>query len=707
MSAGDLKAEAVVELETSSLETATKKVEKEFKKIGDSATKSGQKSDKAMGKTGQAASKAATKVKEVGTAGTAAGDKVQQGANKGATALDKMGTSADGAATGMETLSTSMIGIAQGATGISDAIFGLSASFVGLEKTGFGIKGMEIAIRRMEEDLVVAYKTGAATTRELERSVEDLELAYEGLSLEEKQVDADTLALNGQIVTLTINIAATVVQTIIAISVLKTMRLVTAQNALATTGDSAAKVVNTGVTTTMTGAILASAGAVKAFTLSMILSPLAPFAVAAIGVGLAFIALNDNIGGVRDSVENLTGSERGSFPTLGFSITGLGENMNTAEESLLAYGEEAENFTGIIGSSTDSINGFIDALNPGATTALDDFGTSLGNVTDKLIPFANGIFDAAGNLVNLNDRQSNTNKVFDQWSKHLLTANDGLKEQNKLLDENTKKKQQIQKLANSIRDSEGTFLEDNLESLFGKTGIFSRSGQNILGFHDQVFTFGNEELGFRDFRSRITSPSSVSPLGGGETDSAFASGGPTSAAGIAALGSNATRAGQGNQKGVNDGGGSPNRHDNFQALKALDARFGGDRSNALSLEEQTGISLQLTFTQNVQRGRSGPRHFDFVGLDTRIAEANLRISLAAQINAINPVLGVTARQSSQELQSILNQQNANVQSISNTLSLSTENVIGFNQTSQGQTDLANMIAFQTRTQQEMLVATTV
>lgn len=389
MSAENLKGKIEIEFDESDIVSAAKNttgainsmgkaVEKDIDKIGKSATDTtsdlsdmgdkGKKSlknlkdgsdnaSKSLTKTGTSASKAATKIKETGTAGKKAGDDVASGAEKGARAMDKMSTSADGAENSMETLSTSMIGIAQTATGVSDAIFGLSASLVGLEKTQFGIKGMEIAIDRMERGLIVAYNEGILSTQELNDLTVDLGLAYFGLSLEEKQAAADSLALNGQMVTLAINTGAAVFQSVILIKTLTAMRGVKAAVTATTITESAATVTNTAVNTGNTGGIIAKTGATiastvatvasaiatRAMTTAMLLSPLAPFAIAAIAAGAAFIALNDNIGGVRDSIEDLTNSEQGSIPTLGFSITGLGENIVDLNDEVVILNDSFEN----------------------------------------------------------------------------------------------------------------------------------------------------------------------------------------------------------------------------------------------------------------------------------------------------------------------------------------------------------------------------
>jgi len=415
------------------------KVQKEFEGVGKSAKSGGDKASKALDTTGEKAKKAAGKLKETGTAGKKAGDDVAAGANKGGRAMDQMATSANNADNSMETLSTSMIGLAQTATGVSDAIFGLSASLVGLEKTKFGIKGMEIAIRIMEEDLITAIESGTLSILEQERAAEQLTLAHEGLSLEVKQAAADELALNGQLITLAINTGAAIVQSVIMIKTLTTMigvrAAVTAStstntvatgvntgsttiNTATTTGNTTGIIAKTGATIASTVATVASTIATRAMTTAMLLSPLAPFAIAAIAAGAAFIALNDNIGGVRDSIEDLTGAERGSIPTLGFSITGLGEEISNTNESMnefeqithdslagtklltVSVGELADEFTiftstlqtfesQIAGAGVMALNEDMDSLISSVKTAadnMDEFPERVNLAMDAIAP---------------------------------------------------------------------------------------------------------------------------------------------------------------------------------------------------------------------------------------------------------------------------------------------------------------------------------
>lgn len=483
-----------IESDLDDISTSADKVQKEFEGVGKSAKSGGDKASKALDKTGEKAKKAAGKLKETGTAGKKAGDDVAAGADKGGRAMDNMATSANNADNSMETLSTSMIGLAQTATGVSDAIFGLAASLVGLEKTQFGIKGMEIAARRMEEDLVVAFQEGILTTRELNRLTEDLGLAYEGLSLEAKQAAADELALNGQLVTIAINTGAAIVQSAIMISTLITMRGVRAAVTTSTIADSAATTTNTAVTagnitgriastaatTAHTVATVASTIATRAMTTAMLLSPLAPFAIAAIAAGAAFIALNDNIGGTRDRIEDLTGQKRGSIPTLGLSISGLGDTFEDTSEKAEDFMGQAQaiadsatsegGFNPVIEDAAENIQLFNTVLNPEGTFALSTFGDSLNDVTEQLIPFANGIFDASGNLIDLSKHMSNNNVVLDAWGKAILDSSDklatetnqlksntdALKENSKAAEENAKKNDELILSINQFFSANGT-----------------------------------------------------------------------------------------------------------------------------------------------------------------------------------------------------------------------------------------------------------
>jgi len=483
-----------IESDFDEINNSADKVQKEFEGVGKSAKSGGDKAGKALDQTGEKAKKAAGKLKETGTAGKKAGDDIAAGADKGKRSMDQLSTSADSAENNMETLSTSMIGLAQTATGVSDAIFGLSASLVGLKKTQFGIKGMEIAARRMEEDLVVAFQEGILTTKELNRLTEDLGLAYEGLSLEEEQAAADSLALNGQLVTLAINTGAAIFQSVIMIKTLTTMRGVRAAVTATTVTDSGATAINTGVTagnitgriaqtaatTAHTVATIASTIATRAMTTAMLLSPLAPFAIAAIAAGAAFIALNDNIGGTRDRIEELTGQEKGSIPTLGFSITGLGdtfvdtgdkaEDFMQQAQDVADSASEAGGLIPVIDIATERITVFNSVLSPDSVNALSEFNASLETTTELLIPFVNSVFDSSGNLIDFTKHIGNNNAVLDAWGRaildssgkietetNLLTANtSALQKNSEAIDENAKKNDELTLSLNQFFSANGT-----------------------------------------------------------------------------------------------------------------------------------------------------------------------------------------------------------------------------------------------------------
>ncbi len=332
------------------IDSSADKVKKGFEDVGKSAKSSGAKADKALDQTGEKAKKTAAKLKDTGAAGKKAGDDVAAGANKGARAMDNMSTSADGADNSMGDLSTSMIGLAQTATGVSDAIFGLSASLVGLEKTKFGIIGMEIAIERMKEDYITAFQEGVLTTREFERAAQDLSLAEGTLGLEFKQVAADEEALNGQMVTLVINTGAAIIQTIIAGKAMLALIAIRKANTLSTKTGSSTTIVNTGVTGISTGAkalntkatlgqtlsnwglvasLRAAAIAMRAFMLS---NPIT--AAALIASTAAVIAYETNLGGMRDGIEDLTGLERGSLPTLSSALGEVENNLDDVNDGM-------------------------------------------------------------------------------------------------------------------------------------------------------------------------------------------------------------------------------------------------------------------------------------------------------------------------------------------------------------------------------------
>lgn len=340
---------------------------------------------------------------------------------------------------------------------------------------------------------------------------------------------------------------------------------------------------------------IGTATGVKAFTFSLTglrlgiratMAALGPIGLAMIGIGIAFEIWSNNVGGVQEKLADLWNFIKTLIPGLQILETIVQSIFPETEQAVTELSEELE--TAQFGALA-----FADSV-----TEIDK---SL-----ELVPMS---LDAATNSI-----------------KTFATE---IKATNKELDDFKKKRESFSILKASVDLSPEEFEK----ALFGKTGTFSKTGVQTLGFFGPTFTMGG-----RTFRSRVTSTP------GTTASTSSAPGGTRSA----------------RQQRRNRGGGSPNRNQNFQALKALDARFGGNRNNAQILRDLTGLGLRLQVDQVVRRGFSGPKQFRFDLLDAEIREANLRINLADQINAINPSLNVSPRQTSFQLQGILAEQQRDI-----------------------------------------------
>jgi len=148
--------------------------------------------------------------------------------------------------------------------------------------------------------------------------------------------------------------------------------------------DTAAKIMNNIATKGLRGSVLATASAIKAQSLALITSPMAPYAVAAVGLGAAFVAVNDNVGGLRDSIEDLTGQERGSLPTLGVSLTGLIENSTQSSEKLRDYKKEAEDFAISVETIQIPANKKLSKSHKDSTKSLNDLSKAMNNLNNNL-----------------------------------------------------------------------------------------------------------------------------------------------------------------------------------------------------------------------------------------------------------------------------------------------------------------------------------
>lgn len=341
----------------------------------------------------------------------------------------------------------------------------------------------------------------------------------------------------------------------------------------------------------------------------------------------------------------LSGLAGTELPTISDSLSGLsGSILPEAEGATQSFGDQ-------VSDTTETINQFNATLQPGSVSALGSFGDALGVAQAQLIPFVNGVFDATGNLIDFNDRAGGASPVMNAWAKAIFAAREELRKQNnvliisnKLLDDNKKKRTQF-----SLTDSEATFSD----SLRGLTGTFSPTGQQILGFRGEAFTMGG-----REFRSRITSGSRGSSRGPGVASSL----------GVARL---------------------------INPFRALFTAAGWDPDSFARPVGATKNS-EAAFTRRLQ---------DLVPLaEAKIQAFNELVAFNpnfANLNLSNPNVDRAF------LERKLISERARLISLSESIGLSQQEIISIESTPTGKLDISAILRFQTKTQRELMAATTV
>lgn len=566
-----------------------------------------------------------------------------------------LGTSVGTTFTGMSALNKAHIKQDKANLKVEKSLIGVARANDLLTSTNLAVERFTLAIAKAQRDgktdtdaYTIAQKNLALQQQKLITAQDDLAVKTKEISIVQASAAQVSDDLSDTYVNMTISLANTgLMSAFLAKTMLPNLSRALIANKLAIVGNSRvlrflgfdlqkARVI---LATTKVSFIGASTG-VKAFTFSLTglrlgiratMAALGPIGLAMIGIGIAFEIWSNNVGGVQEKLADLwnfiktlipglqilENIVQSIFPETEKAVTELADELETAQFGALAFADSVIE----IDKSLELVPVSLDT----ATNSIKTFG----------------------------DEVVKTNKVLDDF----------------------KKKRESFSILKAFGDLSPEEIE---EALFGKTGTFSKSGSTILGFiktqiggevvritdpvtGEQSFI----NIGGKDIFSRITSSGSFTFGGQGPKSSAFGGGGASSRslAGIAArtksLGGSFTFGSRGSISfGTSKGrrGSGPNRHQNAQALAALDAMFGGNRANAKTLEQLTGVNLQLQRFQVVNRGKSGPVSFGFEDLRRRLAEANARISLSNTINLLNPSLNVSARQSSSVLQRILTEQ---------------------------------------------------
>ena len=328
----DLKAKVTIVAEGNKAVREAKKVSKELTQVGKTGKDSGKKIDAGM-------KSPVSSLNKVSTSANKTGKDIKDAGDKGKNALNKIDNSSMKSNNALNTLATSAIGLSQAVSGLAEGLFGFQSAAVGLEKAQFGVRQMQLQLTRQSEDFKTALEEGSLSVREQKRAIEDLEFSEKNLELEMKSVEAQQMQLTGQFATMSVNIGMTIGQTIIMGKTLLTNRVISAglskQNTILTasqTANTASTGLNSAATVSQTGANVGLLGSIRATTVAMktfmLSNPVT--AAALVGTTVAIGAYETNTLGLRDSIEDLTGNERGSLPTLSKS---LGLVQTSTEES--------------------------------------------------------------------------------------------------------------------------------------------------------------------------------------------------------------------------------------------------------------------------------------------------------------------------------------------------------------------------------------
>ena len=469
--AEDLKAEATIELETSSLKKGSSDIQKEFKEIDKSGSK--------------AADNVSDSLDDMGGAATKAGSDIKSGADKGERALDDLGDAADDTSGNMSTLSVSIFGLGDAISGVADTIFGFNEKFVALEKSAFGVEETTRDLIRAAEDLNAAMNNGTLVGQDLTRAIEDLDFIYRKLEIEQKEVIAEQQALNSEFVGFGLSLTQTVAFSILTVNELMKSNIIEQIR--------------------MKGATLASSGALRALgfnfkaagiamkgaTFSLMglragiratMLALGPIGIAMVGISSAMIIWETNAFGVQEKMAELWDLLKNMLPI--FQV------LETAVKGIFPEASaEVEEFDAAVDGAKFTTEELIEMLEDGKISA-DEFAISVKDAQGNMGSFTNEAENMATSLGE--DLQPSLAGI----SSQLKTVGTEARNAGKELDEFKKKRESI----SAARDFRDLSREDQDLSLIGKTGTFSRVGTNILGFRGPEFSSGG-----RTFRSRITS----------------------------------------------------------------------------------------------------------------------------------------------------------------------------------------------------------
>ena len=157
-----------------------------------------------------------SKLKGAGSEADKLKGKLQNVGTAGSKGLNNVGNAAQGAKRDLAAAAVAVQGMTSQIAGMGQQILDFDTKVLTLQKTILGVRSQEVALRRQQEDLNTAVEEGTIDLQTYNRSIEDIQLAYQNMVLEQKVVAAETKKLDGEFVTFGVNAVGTVTQIAIA-----------------------------------------------------------------------------------------------------------------------------------------------------------------------------------------------------------------------------------------------------------------------------------------------------------------------------------------------------------------------------------------------------------------------------------------------------------------------------------------------------------
>lgn len=373
----DLRAEAIIELETGSVEQGSKRIQKEFQNVEKEATDSLQNVEDAM--------------QDVGDQAGRMGDEVKQGAEKGEKAVDDLGDSVKDVDKDMTEAAVSAIGLAQGFAGISDAAFGAQEKLVTIQRSAFGLSVTQRDLNREIEDFQIAVQEGTLSGLEYQRALEDIQFGLRDMAIEQEEVRTEQEALNSEFISMALNIGQ--VAALSAITLKDAFKKMTVENLRAT----ASTISHSGALKTLGFNFAGASAAMKGATFSLsgfraglraTVLALGPIGIAITAVSVAWAAWDANVFGVQDKLKDLWETIKQFIPTLQILETLVKSIFpQEAEAAVEDYSTSLEELKAQFDSGQITAEQFAEALGGVQTTAMESqevltgFDIVLGSVS--------------------------------------------------------------------------------------------------------------------------------------------------------------------------------------------------------------------------------------------------------------------------------------------------------------------------------------